>query len=157
MEALGAAASIAGLITAAGELAKILKPYISAAGEAVPQIALQVHSEVQNTRAILAAVESLTKNLSSAKNKSLVQVDHIVTVLTDGVLVFSELEATVGSLSNYESSGLKLPLRSRLQWARKEDVFKCLLGRLQGFKSSLSLMLTILQRYFNPIIMLVLV
>ncbi|CAM1510836.1 Fc.00g083490.m01.CDS01 [Cosmosporella sp. VM-42] len=147
MDPLSIAASIAGLLKAAQELGSILGPYISAAKE-VPAIASQVHSEVQNSKAIIWAVQNLTQKLGSVpiKNASLIQLDQVITVLTDGVLIFSELEVAVGSLSTSNPSGISgLRLWTRLQWARKEGTFSPLLTRLQGFKISLSLMLTILQ------------
>ncbi|KAK7228307.1 hypothetical protein V2G26_000477 [Clonostachys chloroleuca] len=143
MDPLSVAASIAGLATAAGEVAKILKPYVSAASETVPPIALQVYAEVESTRTILSAVQRLINNLSLAKNTSLIQVDDVVAVLTDGVLVYSDLEKAIGEL-RIELPGDSIPLRSRLIWAHKESKVKSLLTRLQGFKSSTSLILNLL-------------
>jgi cell division control protein 24 len=146
MDPLSIAASIAGLATAASEVANILKPYVSALSNEVPQIALRVHAEVESTRTILAAVERLTSNLALARNTALIQVDHVVAVLTDGVLVFSELEEAVGELRVDPSSG-SLPLRARVLWNRKESTLMTLLGRLQGFKISTNLILTVLNWY----------
>jgi cell division control protein 24 len=143
MDPLSVAASIAGLATAAGEVAKILKPYVSAASETVPPIALQVYAEVESTRTILSAVQRLINNLSLAKNTSLIQVDDVVAVLTDGVLVYSDLEEAIGEL-RIELPADSIPLRSRLLWAHKESKVKSLLTRLQGFKSSTSLILNLL-------------
>lgn len=138
------AASVAGLLKGAHELGIILGPYIAATKEA-PPIAHRVHSEVQNTKIVLSAVQTLTQNLSSvnARNASLIQIDQIVAVLTDGVLIFSELEVACGVLKNQQPSTLRL--RSRLNLVRKEGDLSALLMRLQGFKDSLTLMLTILQ------------
>ena len=119
--------------------------YVSAARD-TPKIAAQVHSEVQSTTIILPALRELSQNLGSvpAKYATLVQVDQVIAVLTDGVLLYSELEASLGSLAS--NTDAKLPLRSRLQWARKEPVFVGILTRLQGFKVSITLILSILQR-----------
>lgn len=144
MDPLSVAASVAGLLKGAHELGLILGPYISATRE-VPPIAHRVHSEVQNTKIVLSAVQTLTQNLSSvnARNASLIQIDQIVAVLTDGVLIFSELEVACGVLKNQQPSALRL--RSRLNLVRKEGDLSALLMRLQAFKDSLTLMLTILQ------------
>jgi len=106
-----------------------------------------VHSEVQATTIILSALQQLSQNLGSvpAKYATLVTLDQVVAVLTDGVLLYSELEASLSSLPS-GLPGTKPSLRSRLQWARKEPVFVGVLTRLQGFKGSITLILSILQR-----------
>ncbi|KAK3357849.1 hypothetical protein B0T25DRAFT_540378 [Lasiosphaeria hispida] len=146
MDPLSVAASIAGLLSAAGAVAKVLGPYIAAARD-TPKIAVQVNSEVQSATIILSALQSLARNMASvrAQRAAIVQIDHVVAVLTDGVLIFSELEATVGSLSLGDFSITRLALRSRLQWARKEAEFTSLLARLGGFKSSIALILDVFQ------------
>lgn len=146
MDPLSVTASIAGLLTAVHEVVKILGPFVSAAGS-VPQIAFKVLSEVQNTKTILTAVKNLIVNINakSFKHASLIKVDQIVTILTDGVMIFSELESAAGCLLLSVPTSQLLQLRCRLQWARKEGIFTSLLGRLESFKNSLSLILDILQ------------
>ncbi|KAI8649340.1 DH domain-containing protein [Fusarium sp. Ph1] len=143
---LSIAASIAGLLSTTGQVAKFLGPYVSAAKE-TPQITAHVYSEVQSTQVILAGLQNLTQNLGAvqARHASLIAVHQVVTILTDGVLLFSELEAVVRSLPPREGSDQRLPLRARLLWARKESTFTPLLTRVQSFKSSMSLILMILQ------------
>ncbi|RSL55625.1 hypothetical protein CEP53_007024 [Fusarium sp. AF-6] len=143
---LSIAASIAGLLSTTGQIAKFLGPYVSAAKE-TPQITAHVYSEVQSTQVILAGLQGLTQNLGAvqARHAALIAVHQVVTILTDGVLLFSELEAVVRSLPPREGSDQRLPLRARLLWARKESTFTPLLTRVQSFKSSMSLILMILQ------------
>ncbi|KAM0426057.1 hypothetical protein ACHAPT_008688 [Fusarium lateritium] len=143
---LSIAASIAGLLSITGQIAKSLSPYVSAAKE-TPQVTAHVCSEVQSTQVILAGLQDLTQNLGAvqARHAALVGVHQVVTIFTDGVLLFSELEAAVRSLPPREGSHQRLPLRARLQWARKESTFSTLLIRVQGFKISMSLILAILQ------------
>lgn len=144
---LSVAASIAGLLSAAASVSKVLGPYISAARD-TPQIAHHVNAEVQAASIILSALQSLAQNMASVspQRAALVQVDQVVTVLTDGVFVFSDLESSVGTLPLPDSSSItRLALRSRFQWVRKEAEFTTLLTRLQSFKSSISLILSILQ------------
>ncbi|KAL6355238.1 hypothetical protein LRP88_11487 [Fusarium phalaenopsidis] len=143
---LSIAASIAGLLSTTGQVAKFLGPYVSAAKE-TPQITAHVYSEVQSTQVILAGLQNLTQNLGAvqARHASLIAVHQVVTILTDGVLLFSELEAVVRSLPPREGSDQRLPLRARLLWARKESTFTSLVTRVQSFKSSMSLILMILQ------------
>lgn len=147
MDPLSVAASIAGILSAAAQIGKALGPYASAAKE-TPQITAHVQSEVLAASIILSSLQHLTQNLASvpARNASYIGVEQVVAVLTDGVLLFSELETAVQKLPPHDPGSLKLPLRARLQWARKEGTFSTLLIRLQAFKSSITLILTILQR-----------
>ncbi|KAK3290986.1 uncharacterized protein B0H64DRAFT_411088 [Chaetomium fimeti] len=144
---LSVAASIAGLLTAAASICKVLGPYVNAARD-TPQIAHHVNAEVQAAAIILSALQSLAQNMASVsiQRAALVEVDQVIAVLTSGVFVFSSLEASVSTLPLPDSSSItRLALRSRFQWARKETEFTTLLGRLQSFKSSASLILEILQ------------
>lgn len=145
---LSVAASIAGLLSAAGSVLKVLGPYIAAARD-TPKIAAEVNGELHATTIVLSALQTLASNMESvsARRAALVRVDQAVAVLTNGVLNFSEIEASVGSLSLAEPYTTPLALRSRLQWAWKETELTRLLTRLQGFKLSISLILTILQRH----------
>ncbi|KAF5532685.1 Rho guanine nucleotide exchange factor scd1 [Fusarium phyllophilum] len=142
---LSVAASIAGLISITVEAVKFLSPYVSAAKE-TPQVAAHVYSEVQSTQVILMGLQSLTKNLGpvNVQHAALIGVNQVVTVLTDGVLLYSELHRELQSLWAKDSVE-KVPLRGRLQWVWKEITFVTLLKRLQSFKSSMTLVLMILQ------------
>ncbi|KUJ22170.1 uncharacterized protein LY89DRAFT_395334 [Mollisia scopiformis] len=146
MDPITITTSIFGLLKATETIAGYLGPYVSAARD-TSQIVRQVHSEVVYTRTTLLALEGLIKNISSVpvRRAALIQVDQLVAVFTDGVLLFSELEASLPSPPSAESSTSRLPILSRLKWARKESTFTSLFTRLQGFKGSISLMLTILQ------------
>ncbi|KAF5639330.1 Rho guanine nucleotide exchange factor scd1 [Fusarium sp. NRRL 52700] len=142
---LSVAASIAGLISITVEAVKFLSPYVSATKE-TPQVAAHVYSEVQSTQVILMGLQSLTKNLGSVNVQyaALIGVNQVVAVLTDGVLLYSELHKELQSL--WTKDGVeKVPLRGRLQWVWKESTFVTLLNRLQSFKSSMTLVLMILQ------------
>ncbi|EXM13330.1 PH-like domain superfamily [Fusarium oxysporum f. sp. vasinfectum] len=142
---LSVAASIAGLISITVEAVKFLSPYVSAAKE-TPQVAAHVYSEVQSTQVILMGLQSLTKNLGSVKvqHAALIGVNQVVAILTDGVLLYSELHKELQSLRAKDGAE-KVPLRGRLQWVWKESTFVTLLNRLQSFKSSMTLVLMILQ------------
>ncbi|KAM5350267.1 hypothetical protein ACJ41O_006772 [Fusarium nematophilum] len=145
MDPLSVATSIAGLLSAAGQVAKFLSPYASAIKD-TPQIAARVHAEVKAISIIFSALQALTQNLASipAERAGLIRAEQIVTVLTDGVLLFSELEEAVRLLPSQKSAGQRLGLRGRQQWARKEGDLTAFLTRLEGFKSSASLILAIL-------------
>ncbi|KAK6720772.1 hypothetical protein SNK05_003868 [Fusarium graminearum] len=142
---LSVAASIAGLISITVEAGKSLRPYVSAARE-TPPIAAHVYSEVQSIEIILNGLQNVTSSLSSvhSRNATLIGVNQVITVLTDGVLLFSDLQDELRSLSpKNEDDGI--PMRTRLRWVRKEGTLTALLTRLQGFKSSMTLVLMILK------------
>ncbi|KAK0634190.1 hypothetical protein B0T14DRAFT_87230 [Immersiella caudata] len=148
MDPLSTAASIAGLLSAAVSIGKVLTPYVSAARD-TPQVAHHVNAETQSVSIILSALQSLAQNMASVpiQRAALVDVDQVIAVLTSGVFVFSDLEASIGTMTHPDSSSLGrlASLRSRFQWARKETELTALLSRLQSFKSSISLILGILQ------------
>lgn len=100
MEVLGVAASIVGLVAAAGKVIGAVAPVLSSL-QVTARIAAPAHAEVVNCRIILSAPQGLFDMLSS------VPPDRVQTctshpsrrlsILTDGVL-FSGLEALVRSV-----------------------------------------------------------
>lgn len=140
MEALSVAASIVGIVAAAGKIAETLGPFISSVKDTA-NIAAKIHAEVNSSVVILSALQALLNNLSQTpvERQSLIQVDSLTITLTEGVLVFDELERVVDQLGN----GRKW--NNRIQWARKRDMLDSLVARLQLFKGSMTLMLNILQ------------
>ncbi|KAI0019151.1 hypothetical protein F4780DRAFT_459836 [Xylariomycetidae sp. FL0641] len=140
---LSVAASILGILAAAGKVVEILSPIVSAVKDA-PMLPRLIYSEVVSSRIILSALHDLVPLLAAKHRKraSLIQVDQIIAILSDGVLVFSELEALSPSLP---VPGTLITLPNRLQWARKENTLSSILTRLENFKSSISLVLNIIQ------------
>ncbi|KAE9363391.1 hypothetical protein N431DRAFT_475544 [Stipitochalara longipes BDJ] len=147
MDPLTITTSIFGLLKATAQVAQYLAPYVSAAKD-MPKIVSQVHSEVLQSRSILQGLEQFTNNLSSIPTRRavLISIDQLQAVFTDGVILFSELESALPSLPSSKTSNARLPIRVRLEWTKKESTFTALLLRLQGFKISISAMLTILRR-----------
>jgi cell division control protein 24 len=152
MDPLSIAASISGILMATKEIGKLLRPYVSAVKD-TPQIAAEVHAEVQATGTIIEALQKLTVNFSSFSQKYavLIPFEDVIAVLGEGVCLFSDLNAALSSLSPADSAGAAARLRNRMQWARKDSTLAALLTRLQRFKLSTSLILTILQRQAIPL------
>ncbi|KAJ2893708.1 hypothetical protein MKZ38_008313 [Zalerion maritima] len=146
-EVLGVVASITGILTAAGEVAKILGPYVSGAKK-TPDIAALMHWEVRSIQTILSGLEKLVNNFESIprSRKALIPVEQFVAVLNDGVLMFSELEASLPTKIEALSANGRPTFVTRLQWVRRESSLKALHLRLQSFKSSVSVMLALLER-----------
>lgn len=139
--ALETAASIIGILAAAGKIAETLGPIVSAFHDVTKHTAA-VLSEVNNSRIILAALERYLDDLSTSRRmrKELIQVDQIIIALTDGVLLFSELEALV-----LRHTGPNNAASNRLRWAMNDEKFAALVSRMQCFKGSTAVMLNILQ------------
>ncbi|EWZ27919.1 hypothetical protein FOZG_18361 [Fusarium oxysporum Fo47] len=146
MDPLSAIASVAGIATAAGEVVKILGPYITAAKDA-PKIAAQLSSEALATQTILSALGQLANSCSTenANYASLIRADQLIAVLTDGVTIFSELEAMLQTLPPPEPMSPGGRLWSPMQWVRKKGSLAALFTRLQAFKLSINCILNILQ------------
>ena len=141
MDPLSIASSVVGLLAAAGKIIEILKPVISTLKDSA-KTATIIHSEVNSSRIILSALQVLFRDLDAApcRRRDLIQIDQVIATLTDGVLLFSELEALVTRLGPATES-----LLTRIEWARKEKTLNILVARLQNFKGSISVILNILQ------------
>jgi hypothetical protein len=138
---LEVAAGVIGILAAAGKVAESLGPFISAFKHA-PQHSQTILTEVKTTRAVLISLQTLFDDLNTTprRRKELIQVDILQTTLTDGVLVFSELEALVDGLGDPASA-----TSNRARWARKIGEIESLCTRLQTFKSLMGLMLHLLR------------
>ncbi|KAI8161833.1 hypothetical protein K4K49_013265 [Colletotrichum sp. SAR 10_70] len=134
--------AIVGILAAAGKVVEVLGPYVSAAKD-TPQIASSVHAEVFNSHIILRALHGLLDNLGTASSSrmTLIPIDDLIAIFTNGVLIFSELEESVLKIS--QSGGDRFTVR--MQWIRRKDDFTALLLRLQAFKSTIMCLLSILQ------------
>lgn len=139
--ALEVSAAIIGILAAAGKVAETLGPVVSAFVNA-PKHARTIHTEVRYTRTILLGLQTLFDELNVVpqRRKRLIQIDQLVAALTDGVLLFSELEALVDGLGDPKDT-----LSNRARWARKDIELDATVKRLVGFKSSVALMLGILR------------
>ncbi|KAI1283593.1 Pleckstrin homology domain-containing protein [Xylaria sp. FL0933] len=161
MDPLSVASAVAGLLTAAHEVVKLLGPYLSASRK-TPSVVAHVRDEAESTRTVLVGLQALVQGTPEEmpRGGSLVNVDQVVIILTSGVLLFAELEGTVRSLvaapsllrtegqpatRALTSSQYRLPIWARIQWARQEESLESLLARLQGFKVSVTAVLTLLQ------------
>jgi len=115
MDPLSVIASVAGTISAASGIIKVLEPY-AAAHKKAPEIASQVHSEALTTKTILVSLQQLINNFIARENTdessaqdptyaALLPVDHIIAIFTDGVLLFSEFDSVLQSLPPLEQKG----------------------------------------------------
>lgn len=144
MDPLSVTASVVGLRTAAQQVAAILCKVRSGIVDA-PRLADQLLSQVKELEICLSSLHKLLARIKSAPTRriSMIQVDQLVATLTEAVLTFSELDALLTPLE----TGCEASIRQRLKLAWKEDTISNILTRLDRHKSSLSLMLTIVQWY----------
>ena len=141
MDPISAVASIVGLVGAAAKISETLFKFVTSVKDA-PKLASCVLQEVSDTSACLSQLESylVGTKTTSRSHENLLNVEQIVVVLSNCVLIFSELEEIVESLKPSD------PIQSsRLgQWVLKERIIKDLFTRLHNSKASLNLMMTTL-------------
>ena len=147
MDPLSVAASIVGILAAAGKISELLHCVVSSA-KVAPQVITALAFEVDDVRAAVSSLQGLLMHhLISAPSRrtKLIQLDRLIITLTEMVLTFSELEAAVSPMVVPE--GEKSPLKTRLRWTRIESDCSKKVEKLQRHKASVSLMLNILQWY----------
>jgi len=138
---LSIAASVAGLAAVAGKVVKILYNFVSDIDDA-PQLARSTLGTVSETRLALEAIQHLFETIESvsAWRKTLICLDHVGLTLSNCIMTLSELEALVVI---DDDAGIF----QRMHWVRAEGKIERLLPRLESQKTSLSLMVTVLQWY----------
>jgi len=139
MDPLSIFASITAIVTAAAGVANILTQIRDK-----PRTVAILLTEVNHVRIICTSLHRFldrTQRLNPAR-AALIQLEDVVIILTQTVLVFSELETIVAPLA---SQGR--PSWWRLTWAWQETAALRLVNQLQRHKTSLSLVLQIIQWY----------
>ena len=141
MDPISATASIIGLLGAGAKICSTISSIINT-GRAIPQLARNVVIEVTDTSACVSQVQSFLLGIreSPKSHQALLMLDEIVVVLSNCVIVFSELEKEVASLEPDQSS----PVGRLAKWVWKEQNVTRLLQRLQSSKTSLNLMISTL-------------
>jgi hypothetical protein len=137
-------ASVVGLLAAAGQVTSVLSTVKSSIKDA-PRSMDHAISEVKAVEISLSAIQKFLLGLSSAPRQriTMIQVDQLLATLTEAVLTFSDLEALVKPLATDSESSMI----ERIRWCWKEDDVSKIMIRLERHKSSLSLMLNIVQWY----------
>jgi hypothetical protein len=142
MEPLSVAGSIVGLISAGAQLAPMFCNLASAVKDA-PQQAQAAVSEVNGITMVLKQLQKYIDGTSQAsvQRLSLIHVEHVTATLTECVMTYSELDALLKAL--HVDQGLNA--WDRALWLLKRENIEKLVGRLQNHKSTLGLMLQIIQ------------
>jgi hypothetical protein len=147
MDGLSIAASIAGLVQIG---AKIID-FISTAGEA-STTARNVLAEAKALQAIFHQLQEfiLTFEDGSSDRKSMTSVNQLVATLTGCVCTFTDLVKVLENLNANWDAGSALSLWRRTKWACKDRDLTRILSDLQNHKSSLNILLTIINWSVRP-------
>ncbi|KAF4482424.1 Cell division control protein 42-like protein [Colletotrichum fructicola Nara gc5] len=138
---LSIAASIAGLLAAAGKVYTVVSGFIDSTANA-PQSAAATLEAVGEIKLALSSVQSMIDSLHhlSASRKGLIQLEHLAIIITNAVFTLSKLESLV-----CQKDGFRYRLRS--VWNEKRVL--SLLPRLESQKASLTLIVSVLQSHSN--------
>lgn len=138
MDPLSVSAAVVGLLTAGASVIDLLHSI-----KGMPKLARNVMSEVEEIKACLNLLHTfLSGTVTASRSRTaLIMIDQVRVVLTDCVITFSELKATLDVISEKIK---RLGALDRFIWAAKEKTIADLLRRLQGSRLSMNLMLTTL-------------
>lgn len=144
MDPLSVTASVVGLISAAAGLVSTLHNLGTAIKDA-PHLIQAAASELNDITLVLRGLQKYIdgKANASVQRLSLITVEHITATLTGCVITYSDLDALLKSL--HPNTADVLRVWDRALWLIKKDEVNALIGRLQNHKSTLGLMLNILQ------------
>jgi hypothetical protein len=143
MDPLSVAGSIVGLLMAAGKTQALLETISSALN--APMSIREAQRETRHTEVALRSLNRFLQTLDPTNPRSeLIQVDELRVVLADAMMIFSSFEEMLQWLARLTA------LRAAIRWTKYAKEIDEYLGKLERYKSSLALMLGILQRYFRP-------
>jgi hypothetical protein len=143
MDPLSVAASVVGILAAAGKVLGILSDVADA-----PQSVKDLRSEVEDIRLIFSSLAIFLDRLEQLDHRRsiFIQLGDFVAILTRTVITFSELETLVQPFCTTR----RMAMRQRVTWRWQQTAAKRLVNQLQRHKVSLSLMLQIYQWYGSP-------
>lgn len=141
MDPISVAASFVGLLSAAAKISSILNSVVRSARTA-PKLAQNTLIEVNDITVCLNQLQAflLSTQATHRSQESLVLVDQVLVILSDCVLIFSELEQTLEPLRIEEP----WQAHHAVKWMLREKDVAAILTRLQSSKASLSLIMTTL-------------
>jgi len=139
---LSIAASVAGLAAIAGKVTKIMWDFVSGIDDA-PQSARSVLNTVNETKLTIEAIQHLIETIASVSSwrRTMIRLDHLALTLSNCILTLSELESVVVVANG---------ILERINWIRAESKVARLVPRLESQKTSLALIVTVLQWYLLP-------
>ena len=147
MDPLSVSASIVGILGAAAKVSSVLITFVGNA-KAAPRLAQTVLADVNGLSTVLGHLQTYLLGTTSPTRSraSLILVKQVLVTLAECVTTFSELEDVLGT-SRHDA---EMDTLNRIKWATKDSKVADIQRRLQSNKSSLTLMLTILQWFAMP-------
>ncbi|KAF5599874.1 CAMK CAMKL KIN4 kinase [Fusarium pseudoanthophilum] len=142
MDPLSVSASVVGLLGAGAKITSCLWTFAANARDA-PQLARHLVVEVADITAALGSLQVYVCGQAHAPGErgALILLEHVLTTLTGCVTTFSDLQSLMDQLNLSPDMGTI----DKMKWARQESNIAAIVQRLQNHKSSLTLMLTVLQ------------
>lgn len=139
---LSIGSAVVGLVVAAGQITLGLNQFINSVKDA-PKSVTAVVTEIIDITAALAQLQAYLIGVGRTEpaRRPLLSLENIVVTVTGCVTTYSELEA----ITKKCSTGQPMGLFNRLEWMLRESDIDNIIRKLQNHKSSLTLMLTILQ------------
>jgi len=138
MDPLNVTSAITGIIAAATQVSNLLRQIKDA-----PESITAVLTEMEYIKIIFLSLRRFLERATQlpGERAALIQLEDVVVVVTQTVLVFSELEALLSPISK----GKKTSYMVRLTWTRIQGGAIRLVNQLQRHKISLTLLLQIIQ------------
>jgi len=138
MDPLSVSASVTGLALFAAKVVGFLSDVHDA-----PTAASDLLSEVQAMHLIFEQLRNFVHRFADHDRQyiSRIDIDGLVTILTGCVCTFSEID---GLLENCDRKRPQLGLWDRAKWATKTNDITRVVGKLQSYKSSLTLLFVML-------------
>ncbi|KAI1278225.1 hypothetical protein F5Y07DRAFT_361115 [Xylaria sp. FL0933] len=142
MDPLSVAASVVGLLAAGGKVTSLLFTVITKCKDS-PSLARSILFEVADISAALGQLQDflIDRTKATPERGNLILLDQLLTTLTGCVTTYSDIQFILTGMNISEDMGAF----DRIKWMRHEDRLNTLVQRLQSHKSSLTLMLTIVQ------------
>ena len=102
-----------------------------------------VLSEIKATNSAITVLQDLILNITSTSmsRRALIGLDSLLVTLSEAVLTFGELDILIAPFANLS----EVSWRSRVRWVLNERTITSAIKQLQGHKTSMLLMLNILQ------------
>jgi hypothetical protein len=142
MDPLSIGSAVIGLIAGTSRIAPLLHHFIVHTRNA-PKTASQILDELNSIAAALQQLQTYVLNAAGAPSarRSMLSLNNIIATLTACVTTYSDLDSVVQKCLDKHGSV------RRAKWIINETEIVELVQRVQAHKSSLTLMLTILQWY----------
>jgi len=156
---LSVISAVVGLVAVSAKLGVLAKQLCDSAKDA-PASMEQIKEEMDHLNLVFVQVELLvngtTKKRPSKTRLTMLSLHSLMTVLSGCVLLFSKLQNKLGDVAGLVDPATQMPAKGvkftldRIKWALwKEEEVGVMLQDLQRYKSSLNLMLTVVQWYVH--------